>query len=116
MSLSLSLSLREGRRVNSTCKYRSFRPHGTTSPIYNFITDDNTPTTGLFRICFLYPFYLATQHGAEWGRKGNVGPLFFVRPPPSHSPSSPRSRATKKWRHAALPGKTAKENRSERTL
>jgi hypothetical protein len=27
----------------------------------------------------------------EWGRRGNVGPLFFVRPPPSHSPSSPRS-------------------------
>jgi hypothetical protein len=27
----------------------------------------------------------------EWGRRGNVDPLFFVRPPPSHSPSFPRS-------------------------
>jgi hypothetical protein len=55
----------------------------------------------------------------EWRRRGNVGPLFFVRPPPSHSfhsPSSPRSRATKKRRLAALPDKTAKENRSERAV
>ncbi len=65
---------------------------------------------------------------ARTGRRGRMGRMeekrkrgspFFVRPPPFHSfhsHSSPRSRFTKVYSHAALPDKTAKENRSERVL
>jgi hypothetical protein len=38
----------------------------------------------------LFTFFLREERGEEgewdeWGRRENVGPLFFVRPPPSHS-------------------------------
>jgi hypothetical protein len=54
----------------------------------------------------------------EWGRRGNVGPLFSYALLPPIRPifSSPRSRATKVYSHAALPDKTEKANRSERAL
>jgi hypothetical protein len=55
----------------------------------------------------------------EWeggGRTKKRGPTFPHLPHSSHSPSSPRSRATKVHSHAALPDKTAKENRSQRAL
>jgi hypothetical protein len=53
----------------------------------------------------------------EWeggGRTKKRGPTFPLLPHSSHSPFSPRFRATKEHSHAALPDKTAKENRSER--
>jgi hypothetical protein len=86
---------------------------------------------GLFGICFLLPFYLATQRGfallkrkngekRENGKNGREegvrkkGDPRFLFSHSSHSPSSPRSRATKVQSHAALSDKTAKENRSRR--
>jgi hypothetical protein len=70
---------------------------------------------GLFRICFLGEW----DEWDEWeggGRTKKRKPTFPLLPHSSHSPSSPRSRAKNMPNHAALPDKTAKENRSQRAL